>query len=199
MTDADVDGSHIRTLLLTFFYRQMRELVDLGYVYIAQPPLFRAKRGRSEFFIRDEREMEKWLIHRAAESRVLVLPDGTQISRRGSRGRLEQLIALRKYLQIVERRGPTRDIILEILDRDAKDKAFFTDQDKVRGPRARADLADAVRDVQPDEENQAHAWSSRIAAAAIRATIASIWTSSRPASSARWRRATRRSRASAGR
>src|SRR5262245_46501201 len=156
MTDADVDGSHIRTLLLTFFYRQMRALVDSGFVYIAQPPLFRAKRGRSEFFIRDEREMEKWLIRRAAESRVLVLQSGDQIAGTDLEAKLEQLMLFRKYLQIVERRGPSRDVVLALLDRNAKDKGFFTDRDKVQ------ELADALNtpmrtaSVQPDEEHQAH-------------------------------------------
>jgi DNA gyrase subunit B len=156
MTDADVDGSHIRTLLLTFFYRQMRSLVDAGYVYIAQPPLFRAKRGRAEFFIRDEREMEKWLIKRAAESRVLVLANGTQITGADLESHLEGFMNLRKLLQIVERRGPTRDVVLEVLDRDAKDKTFFADRDKV------LELANALTTptrtgmVQPDEEHQAH-------------------------------------------
>src|SRR6185369_10328832 len=126
MTDADVDGSHIRTLLLTFFYRQMRALVDSGYVYIAQPPLFRAKRGRSETFIRDERELDHWLTRRAVESRTLVLPDGSELSGVELERKLEKLNQFRKLLQIVERRGPTRDVILDLLERGARgDKTFF--------------------------------------------------------------------------
>ena len=80
MTDADVDGSHIRTLLLTFFFRHMRRLIEAGYLYIAQPPLFRAKRGQSEFYLKDQHELDGYLMEAGLKDAVLTLSDGTQVA-----------------------------------------------------------------------------------------------------------------------
>ena len=100
MTDADVDGSHIRTLLLTFFYRQMRPLIERGYVYIAQPPLFKVKKGRAERFVKDEDELQSYLLDLALAA-VEVQAEG--VAGPIEPGALRRLLAhASEYQQILE-------------------------------------------------------------------------------------------------
>jgi DNA gyrase subunit B len=127
MTDADVDGSHIRTLLLTFFYRQMPQLIDKGYVYIAQPPLYRAKRGKGETYIKDDRDLESYLIRRAAEARTVTVAGRSVVGDELVR-LMHRLIGYGKYMQVVERRGHPRDIVEKLLAREVRDKSLFADR-----------------------------------------------------------------------
>ncbi len=99
MTDADVDGAHIRTLLLTFFYRQMRELIDRGYLYIAQPPLFKVTRSKSEQYLKDERALEDYLIDTGLDDATLRLASGEVRAGNDLRKLVEDARAIRNLLR----------------------------------------------------------------------------------------------------
>ena len=153
MTDADVDGSHIRTLLLTFFYRQLPKIIENGYVYIAQPPLFRAKRGKSETYIKDEREMETFLVKRSVEGRVVRIPaTGREIAGPELEKLLQRMIAHQKFLETVERRGHPREIVEALLTAGA-DRDYFADKDKLEGVAEKLTMPTRTVTVQRDEEH----------------------------------------------
>jgi DNA gyrase subunit B len=156
MTDADVDGSHIRTLLLTFFYRHMGPLIDRGHIYIAQPPLYRAKRGRTETYIKDERELEIFLIRRAVESRVAKLADGSEMFGETLERQLQRTIGYRKLLQQVTRRGIAPDIVTALLQLDARDKSFFEQRERL--DRIAARMTTPVRTVSVDRDDEHNAF-----------------------------------------
>jgi DNA gyrase subunit B len=111
MTDADVDGSHIRTLLLTFFYRHFREIVELGYLYIAQPPLYRVKKGKKELYLKNEQALEDYLLESAAENlklRSASVSDG--IAGEPLRLRARQAAKYKRLLGVLDRKSDARVI-----------------------------------------------------------------------------------------
>jgi DNA gyrase subunit B len=106
MTDADVDGAHIRTLLLTFFYRQMPEVIEKGYLYIAQPPLYKAERGKSERYLKDDAELDEYLIEQGVAGQTLILDGGEQIAGQDLRARVKDAVNFRGTLQRLSLRAP---------------------------------------------------------------------------------------------
>ena len=106
MTDADVDGAHIRTLLLTFFFRQMRALVDGGFLYIAQPPLYKVKRGNSEAYLKDDRELTNYLEQTAMDDASVTLSDGRVIGGDALNIMLQNTRNVKLQLEAIARRTP---------------------------------------------------------------------------------------------
>jgi DNA gyrase subunit B len=111
MTDADVDGSHIRTLLLTFFYRQMPQLIEKGYLYIAQPPLYRAAKGKSERYLKDDRALEDYLINAGLDEAMLRLGSGAQIIGNDLRRLIDLAAQARGLMQPIIRKVGSADVV----------------------------------------------------------------------------------------
>ncbi|MCL4817527.1 MAG: DNA topoisomerase (ATP-hydrolyzing) subunit B [Vicinamibacteria bacterium] len=128
MCDADVDGSHIRTLLLTFFYRQMKELIERGHLYIAQPPLYKAKAGKSERYLKDEAALSAFLMERAVEKRKVRLATGHEVEGPRLRHLLERMVGFARLLERVERRGHPKALVERLLAEGIIDPAAFRDK-----------------------------------------------------------------------
>jgi DNA gyrase subunit B len=145
MTDADVDGSHIRTLLLTFFFRQMHELISRGHLFIAQPPLYRAKRGQEERYLKDDRALEDFLLEKALANAHLRFADGREL--RGPELR-EQVETLRQVQSRIHRLAT--QVPAEIVEQAAVAGALTLDAD--RAPNAAALLQQRLDALAPENE-----------------------------------------------
>ena len=157
MTDADVDGSHIRTLLLTFFYRRMEELIKQDHLYIAQPPLYRLTRGNEKIYLKDEAAFQNFLLQRGVNKKVLKLSSGREISGPDLIQYLGRVLAYQEYFRKFEKRGADREIIKKLIDLGLTAKEFLRDQEKINGivPVLEADATLSVH-LESDEEH--HAW-----------------------------------------
>ena len=132
MCDADVDGSHIRTLLLTFFYRQMKELIERGHLYIAQPPLYKAKVGKAERYLKDDHELNAFLMERAVEKRRVRLAGGQEIEGPRLIRLLDRLAGYSRLLAMVEKKGTPRTLVELLLKGEVKDAEAFSDKARLQ-------------------------------------------------------------------
>ncbi len=157
MTDADVDGAHIRTLLLTFFYRQMPQIIENGYLYIAQPPLFKVKRGKTERYIQSEAELQNMLFELAAEDIALTIK-GQSVKGKALIPFLKRLLNFERLLEWFERRRKD-PAVLRILLAEGTSKALLKEKQGVTGllEKIKSLLPDALMgEIYEDEEHEGY-------------------------------------------
>ena len=176
MTDADVDGSHIRTLLLTFFFRQMPELLERGYIYIAQPPLFKVKKGKTERYLKDEPAMNEYLADLAVEEVEVALENGREyLSGRRLLPTLKKLIAFESLLHKVNKKHHEANMLRIFVDEPGLTREALKDQAALTTivANAKATLtlvypkAEPTVDILEDEEHQSSKLVCKVATGGI--------------------------------
>ncbi len=154
MTDADVDGSHIRTLLLTFFFRKMPQIIEGGHLFIAQPPLYKVKKGKKELYFKDDSQLDNHLLARVVENRSVQIPAiereyaGEELARL-----LNRMVSYRKHLERLEQRGYPVAILNEFL-RVGADESMLADKDWLEEALEPFREAGWEASVLPDEEHK---------------------------------------------
>jgi DNA gyrase subunit B len=132
MTDADVDGSHIRTLLLTFFYRHMPEVIERGHLYIAQPPLFKVADGKKETYIKNEENHNHYLIERAiSKSEVTVRQSGKKLTEKRLVTLLDKISRYHDFVQRLQNKGYPPSLLRVLLDQGVRTKVVFEEKGKL--------------------------------------------------------------------
>jgi DNA gyrase subunit B len=159
MTDADIDGAHIRTLLLTFFYRQLRELIERGHLYIAQPPLFKVKKGKSEMYLSTEAELDRFILEKVTEERVLRTPAGRTYQGQQLMTALERLTEMRRLMGMMRRRGCDQELVETLLREGVWQRAGFAERDTIEAVRqSLMEKGRAVGNLTHDEEHSLYAF-----------------------------------------
>jgi len=170
MCDADVDGAHIRTLLLTFFFRHYQKVLEAGHLFIAQPPLYRVKRGRAQQYLKDEAGLEDYLIQLGAEDLGLQGEGGPPVTGTPLKQLVKKAIRLEKVLDILERKGRNRHVVAALARQGAMEAGVLGDEAQLQRIVAAAEayLAVAAPTIMPVsfsfEEDREHACLKIIAA-----------------------------------
>jgi DNA gyrase subunit B len=152
MTDADVDGAHIRTLLLTFFFRQMPELIEKGHLYVAQPPLYRVADGKREQYIKDEEGFNDFIIRRISEKEVVRVDGGEVISGKRLAALLKNLTRYYENVSELSRRGYSERFIEDLGASGIKGKDPFKDKEFMENLLVRFRVGLRCKDFQQSED-----------------------------------------------